>query len=144
MSEKSSVSLARAIAYSVALTADDPRFNQDVEVRHEDGSLWYLRAAFWMIDPNDDQWMWIITEHFGEQVFAAEEVTIRVVPMDKPRDYVCAQDKIEKFRDLSDSELDEIDGDWLRDAYRNLRDHHIKETGALYARLEPVPRKPRS
>lgn len=71
-------SLANAIVYSATLKADDPRFLTAVEVKQHDGSMWYLRNAFWMPDPQDNQWVWIITEHFGEQVHDSADVTLRV------------------------------------------------------------------
>lgn len=92
-------SLARAIAYSATLTADDPRFAWHVEVRHVDGSLWYLRNAFHMAEqdtlgvPPEDRgkYVWVITEHFGELVFEAEEVTIKTFPAGPCRDYLARE-----------------------------------------------------
>lgn len=136
MTNEYSVSLANCIAYAVTLLADDDRFSHDVEVRHEDGSLWYLRKAFSMPDPENTRFIWIITEHFSEQVYDADEVTVNVLPAGPRRDYVAAQDHIEKFDDLKDSEFDDLNRGDLIAAYEALREHHIAETGTLYARLK--------
>jgi hypothetical protein len=92
MSKHHKVSLAQCIAYAVTLTADDPRFRQDVEIRHEDGTLFYLRNAFTMSDPDGhpedpEMYLWVISEHFGEFVLDASEVTVKVFPAGPSREY---------------------------------------------------------
>lgn len=85
------VSIAKCITYAAELRADDPRFNQDVEVTHEDGSHWYMRCGFWMPDPENHKYMWVITEHFGEMVFDVEDVTLRVYETGPVREVVVQQ-----------------------------------------------------
>jgi hypothetical protein len=74
MTEKISESEQRAAAYSATLLATDPRFNQAALVLHEDGSLFRIQCAFLMVDPQNPQWLWLITEHFGELVFDKDDI----------------------------------------------------------------------
>jgi hypothetical protein len=44
--------------------------------------------------------------------------------------------RIEKFRELTDAEIDAATLDELRGAYRALLAHHIKETEQLWQKLQ--------
>ncbi len=44
-----------------------------------------------------------------------------------------------RFAELSDVEVDELDGEALRAAYRSLRAHHVEETTVLVARVRNFP-----
>jgi hypothetical protein len=53
-----------------------------VRVVHEDGSVFFLENAF-IVDPGDD-YIWVFTEHQGDQIFAKEDLlgwnTLSCVP----------------------------------------------------------------
>lgn len=66
----------RADAYSNTLFATDPRFSTAVQIVHEDGSLFFIKDAFEMVDPEDSHFLWVITEHFEEFVFERDEVCV--------------------------------------------------------------------
>ena len=70
--------------YSAKVTATDPRFRNNIEVRHRyDGSVFKIHCGFVMEDPDDPQWEWLITEHFGDLVFAKDEITWVVLSKDQ-------------------------------------------------------------
>lgn len=74
MTERISQSQRRAAEYSSSLLASDPRFNASALLLHEDGSLFRIQCAFTMSDPENPQWLWLITEHFGEFVFDKDDI----------------------------------------------------------------------
>ncbi len=69
-------SMERALAFSNTLLATDLRFHYATQIIHEDGSFWFLKNAFSMEDPENDGYVWIITEHFDELVFEKDEVVV--------------------------------------------------------------------
>jgi uncharacterized protein (DUF433 family) len=71
-------SLARAMIYAAELPADDERWNQSVYVEHTDGSVFFLRCAFLLQDPEDPGWLWVISEHFEELAFPREAIEVSV------------------------------------------------------------------
>jgi len=69
--------------YSVRLPASDKRFLKNTEVVHRDGTMLRIHCGFTMEDPEDPQWVWLITEHFGDLVFDKEDITSIVLSTSK-------------------------------------------------------------
>jgi len=67
---------------SKKVRADDPRLQNNVVLHCEDGSFFYIRDAFIIVvktpgspKGHTEEWICAISEHYGDHVFASDELT---------------------------------------------------------------------
>lgn len=69
---------ARKVAekYCKTIRCDDPRLNGAVYLNMEDGSVFIFQDSFVMIhcDDNNNEWIFVFSEHYPTNVFARDEV----------------------------------------------------------------------
>lgn len=71
----------RAFWYAAKVRTEDERFNRAVSVEHDDGSVFYVKQAFLVQDPEDPLRLWLITRHFGEIVLGKHDVKAEELPL---------------------------------------------------------------
>lgn len=60
-----------ALEYSNKLRADDPRFNNNVDIWCEDGSRFSIRNSFLL---HYNNWLMVFSEHYGIMVFDVDDL----------------------------------------------------------------------
>lgn len=73
MSRDMKASYTRLLELDAKLTAHDFSHDRWVIIRHEEGTSLLYRAAILRADPEDGNFVWVLTEHQGNHVFALDE-----------------------------------------------------------------------
>jgi hypothetical protein len=64
----------RMNTWSRRLTSKEPRFRHWVSVYHSDGSQYLFNGAFIVDDPEDEEYVWVFTEHHGYFALSVTEL----------------------------------------------------------------------
>ena len=142
MSSTMAASNKRLEAVSSKLVAASFGYLYWVLVIHEEGTTYTFRNAFMQFDPEDNNYLWVLTEHQGDHVFAINElngawelhtckslgaITEEAGMMFSERQVACdALEQLLRVRDFLGYQLSHANGLMDDKTFKEIEDEYLK------------------